>query len=131
MASIAFKDFDSWLQKYGAAWEKGDPDSAMTLFASDALYYETPFDDPMIGREAIYKYWREGAELDQEDIHFSYIILAVEGNVGLAHWRAQFKRLSSEKHVTLDGIFKVEFNDEGICEVFREWWHRTEKPQHE
>ena len=96
-----------------------------------AIYYETPFDDPMIGHEAIYKYWREAAELDQEDISFSYIILTVEGNVGLANWRVQFKRLSSGKHVTLDGIYKVEFNEEGICEVLREWWHRTDKTHHE
>ena len=46
----------------------------------------------------------------------------------VAHWRANFKRLPSGNMVKLDGIFKVEFSDDGKCEVFREWWHRIEEP---
>jgi hypothetical protein len=30
----------------------------------------------------------------------------------------------------LDGIFLLEFNDEGLCRDLREWWHRAEtEPQ--
>ena len=128
MTCIRLKDFDNWLKRYGDAWEKGDSDAAKTLFTSDAQYFETPFDDPMIGIDAIYKYWKDNAELGQEDVSFSYNVLAVDQNIGLAHWRADFKRLSSDTTVKLDGIFKVAFSDDGKCEVFREWWHRIEKP---
>jgi len=98
------------------------------LTIRDAQYYETPFDDPMIGIDVIYKYWKDNAELGQKDVSFSYNVLAVDRNVGLAHWRANFKRLPSGNMVKLDGIFKVEFSDDGKCEVFREWWHRIEEP---
>ncbi len=128
MSFISFKDFDNWLRRYGDAWEKGDSGSTKALFTSDVHYYETPFDDPMIGIDVIYKYWKDNAELGQKDVSFSYNVLAVDGNVGLAHWRANFKRLPTGNMVKLDGIFKVEFSDDGKCEVFREWWHRIEEP---
>jgi hypothetical protein len=63
----------------------------------------------------------------QEDVHFSYEVLAVHKNVGVAYWRAVFIRLPSRKRVTLDGIFRVEFAGDGKCQIFREWWHRLEE----
>jgi hypothetical protein len=127
MSAIRFKDFENWLRKYGDAWEKGDPDAAEALFTSDAQYYETPFDDPMVGLDEIYKYWKDNAILGQEEIHFSYEALAVHKNVGVTHWRANFIRLPSGNRVKLDGIFKIEFSDDGKCQIFREWWHRLEE----
>lgn len=127
MPAISLKDFENWLRKYGDAWEKGDPDATKALFTSDAQYYETPFKDPMIGFDEIYKYWKDNAMLGQEDIHFSYEALAVYNNVGVAHWCANFIRLSSGNRVKLDGIFKIEFSVDGKCQIFREWWHRLEE----
>jgi hypothetical protein len=127
MSAIRLKDFENWLRKYGDAWEKGDPGATEALFTSDAHYYETPFDDPMIGLDEIYKYWKNNAVLGQEEVHFSYEALAVHKNIGVAHWRANFIRLPSGNRVTLDGIFKVEFSDDGKCQIFREWWHRIEE----
>ena len=57
----------------------------------------------------IYKYWKDNAELGQEDVSFSYNILAVNKNISMAHWRANFKRLPSGNRVKLDGIFKLLF----------------------
>ncbi|MCK5204823.1 MAG: hypothetical protein KAR15_13170 [Desulfobacterales bacterium] len=56
----------------------------------------------------------------QEDVHFSYEVLAVHKNVGVAYWRAVFIRLPSRKRVTLDGIFRVEFAGDGKCQIFCE-----------
>ena len=128
MFSISLEHFDNWLRSYGKAWEKGDPNATKELFTSDAQYYETPFEPPMIGLAAIYKYWNDNAVVSQEDVSFSYNLLAVDENVGLAQWRALFKRLPSGNKVTLDGIFKVVFSEDGKCKIFREWWHRIEEP---
>ena len=127
MPAVSLKDFENWLRKYGNSWEKGDPSATEALFTSDARYYETPFDDPLIGLDEIYAYWQDNAALGQKDIHFSYEALAVYKNVGVAQWRANFIRLSSGHRVRLDGIFKVEFSDDGKCQIFREWWHRVEE----
>jgi uncharacterized protein (TIGR02246 family) len=115
----------SWLDAYGAAWETRDPDAAADLFADDVEYYETPFGQPARGREGVRAYWA-GATGNQRDVSFAHDILAVTGNRGLARWRVEFTRVSSGTTVRLDGVFLLEFGDDGRCRSLREWWHRSE-----
>lgn len=44
-----------WVDAYGRAWQRGDPDEAVLLFAEDAAYQEAPF--AAHGRQAIHAYW--------------------------------------------------------------------------
>jgi hypothetical protein len=120
--------FDDWVRAYGRAWETGDPSAVVTLFAADAAYHETPFDEPMVGTEAIRQYWSEGAGLSQRDVRFGFTTLATTDRTGIAHWRASFTRVPSGVGVELDGVLAAEFDGEGRRRVFREWWHRRESP---
>ncbi len=116
------RSFESWLDAYGRAWEGRDPEAAARLFAGDAAYYETPFDEPARGREGIAEYWA-GATGSQQDIRFSSEVLAIAEDRGIARWKVAFTRLSSNVPVELDGIFLVELDGDGLCTEFREWWH--------
>jgi ketosteroid isomerase-like protein len=119
--------FEYWLRAYGQAWEAGDPDAVAALFTADASYHETPFDEPMVGTEELYRYWSEGAEQAQKNVQFSFIILSKAGQTGIARWCASFERIPSGVQVELDGILTADFDPSGQCRVFREWWHRREK----
>jgi len=44
-------------------------------------------------------------------------------SLGIARWQSKFTNLQSGKRVALDCVFLVEFDDDGKCSVFREWWH--------
>ena len=127
MTSPSMYDFENWLDAYGAAWRAGDAHAAIELFSSDVEYYETPFDDPMVGLDAIHQYWSEGAGESQKDVSFSYQALAIVENAGLARWQATFVRIPSGNYVELDGFLMAEFDGAGKCSVFREWWHRQEE----
>jgi uncharacterized protein (TIGR02246 family) len=116
---------ERWLDAYGRAWETMDPDAAVALFTEDASYQETPFDDPMRGRDQIRSYWA-GVPEAQRDIRFEHRILAVVGDRGIAHWRASFTRVPTGATVILDGIFVLDFDREGRCGTLREWWRRRE-----
>jgi ketosteroid isomerase-like protein len=113
---------ESWLQKYGAAWEARDAAIAGPLFTADASYQEMPFDAPMEGRAAIEEYWRR-VTADQRDIRFESRVIAVSGNTGIAHWKATFRVESTGAILTLDGVFVLEFDASGTCKSLREWWH--------
>ena len=117
--------YKTWLDAYGCAWETRDPEAAVRLFTREATYHETPFDEPVRGHTEILEYWSEGAR-SQEDVHFSYEILAVTEREGIAHWRANFRRVPSRTQVKLDGIFLVKLDADGLCTAFREWWHKQE-----
>lgn len=117
--------FTTWLEHYQKAWENRNPGAAVQLFTPDATYQETPFDIPMRGTEEILEYWQE-VPRSQKDIHFDWQILFCDHHLGVAHWRAEFIRISSETKILLDGILTAEFSDEDLCCNFREWWHRQE-----
>ncbi len=117
--------FRSWLEAYKAAWEKRDPDAAAALFAEMAVYQETPYRDPMRGRAAIRAYW-EHVPRTQDEVHFHFEVLAVTGDVGIARWWASFVKIPAGKRVHLDGVAVINFDGEGKCRLFREWWHKRE-----
>jgi ketosteroid isomerase-like protein len=115
--------FESWLDAYKRAWETRDPEAAASLFTANATYQETPFEDPVRGREGIRDYWWDVTRY-QEGIEFSYEVLATTEAGGIAHWRSGFTRLTSNSAVELDGIFLMKFDADDKCTEFREWWHR-------
>jgi uncharacterized protein (TIGR02246 family) len=117
--------FRNWLDAYGRAWRERDPQAAAELYAEDGTYQVTPFLEPMRGREAIRDYWVEVAGTEK-DITFSYEILAVAEEFGIAHWRASFDRTPPGLKTKLDGIFFIHLDASGKCASLREWWHKQQ-----
>lgn len=127
MTEMSLNDFEEWLVSYGAAWQSGDAEAAVRLFADDAMYFENPFVDPMVGKNSIHRYWIEGASQSQKDVQFSHRAIAFVAGKGLAQWKASFVRVPSGNQVELDGFLLAEFDASGKCTLFREWWHRREQ----
>lgn len=123
MKQITFEAFQAWLAAYGKASIENDPQASADLFSEDAEYYETPFAAPLVGREAIYQYWKQGAQ-NLKDKTAEFQILAIDGNRGLARWQATFVPIASGERLALDCLFLAEFDDQQKCRVFREWWHK-------
>jgi hypothetical protein len=121
-------EFVEWLDRYGTAWTSGDPDAVCQLFATEGAYYETPFEPPMVGSEAIRQYWTDGAQNAQRGVKFAATPIAIDGQTGFAQWRATFYRMGSDVFVELDGILAARFDAARRCVEFREWWHRRETP---
>jgi ketosteroid isomerase-like protein len=113
---------ENWLKEYGTAWQTRDAVAAGRLFSADASYHEMPFDPVKHGRAAIQDYWKT-VTADQRDIQFESRIIAVNGNTGVAHWKATFKLQSTGATIALDGVFVLEFAASGECQSLREWWH--------
>jgi len=74
---------ESWLKGYEEAWETLDADKATLLFTENAIYREDLYKDPYQGRENIHKYWTT-VTADQKDVDFTFEILSVKGNTGIA-----------------------------------------------
>ncbi len=119
---------DTWLARYGQAWEQAAPTGAAELFTEDCRYFETPYAEPAIGRAGVLKYWQRVPD-GQADVSFRYRVLAGQAQTVIAHWSASFTRLATRARVDLDGMFLLEFDERGLCSTLREWWHREETPQ--
>jgi len=76
----------------------------------------TPFDEPLLGRAAIYEYW-VGVARTEEKIQFDYEILAVTAGHGIARWRASFVRMPPGLETKLDGIVLISLDARGALPV--------------
>lgn len=133
---------DDFMQGYKAAWEGRDEHLLCSLFAEDGVYHNTPFAEQR-GHAAIEQYWQR-VKL-QEDIHLDYDILARSNAGGVAHWQVTYQVASEElfkiwaastgtnllarkageplPRLALNGVLVAEFNERGLCQVCRLWWH--------
>lgn len=114
-----------WVDAYGRAWQAGDPDAAVSLFAEDATYQETPFAEPARGRAAIHAYWSMVRD-HHEDVEFDYSVLSVVP--ALVHCRAAYVNRKTRVPTRFDGVFLLDFDSENHCTAFREWWHADPEP---
>lgn len=123
---MGLDDFRHWLDRYGRAWVEGDPEAAVRLFSNTAAYHEVPFEAPMVGTEAIRRYWTDGAKNGQANVVFEATPTAFAAGTGHAHWHATFTRVPAGTFVELDGVLMARFDEDMRCTEFREWWHRKE-----
>jgi hypothetical protein len=55
MNELTLERFTTWMTEYGRASAENDPRASANLFAPDARYYESPFDEPMSGRRFVWR----------------------------------------------------------------------------
>lgn len=118
---MKISDFEKWMETIREAWVDKKPNLLKNICTDNVRYYENPFEEPLIGSEAVVKEW-ESVPLTQKDINFTYQIICVKDDIGIAHWTAKFTRIQSNKTDILDGVFVVKLNDLGLCTEFRWWW---------
>lgn len=125
MQKLTEQKFEQWLSAYGAAWQARDAHAFAALFDENALYYWTPFEEPKKGRAEIAAAFNPAVGR-QRDIDFGARVLYVQAQLGAAHWSCSFTRVSTGLRVHLDGVFVVQFDENGAALSFREWWHSDE-----
>lgn len=112
---------DTWLRRYGEAWEARDGDAAARLFAEHAEYHWGPHEPPLAGREAIRDRWSRVTAY-QDKIRFRHEVLGIDGDRGFARWWSEYIRRPGGMREELDGVFVLDFGDDGLCQKLQEWW---------
>jgi ketosteroid isomerase-like protein len=114
-----------WLRAYVGAWETYDPDAVADLFSEDATYSYFPFDKPIRGRLAIVASWLEDKD-PAGTYEARYEPVAIDGNLAVAQGRSRYFKDASRTELEreYDNVFLIEFDDDGRCRSFREWYMR-------
>ena len=122
-------DVRAWLERYVAAWESYDPAAVGALFAEAAEYRYHPADEPIVGRAAIVASWvtPEGAASGRDEpgtYAARYEPYAVEGARAVAvGWSRYWTDASrATERATYDNCFLLEFDDDGRCRAFTEFF---------
>ncbi len=102
-----------WLGDFKAAWVSHDIDAAVSLFADDVEYWETPYrriaDKGMIRRE-----WQ--AILTQQDIKLSLSVFGADNDTYSVMHSLDYMRNGERFH--FEGIYLIRLNAENLCSYF-------------
>jgi hypothetical protein len=119
-----------WLDRYVAAWLSYEPADIGALFSADVAYRYHPYDDPVMGREAVVASWlgesdAEGASSRDEPGTYdaTYSPVAVDGDVVVATGTSTY-RDSPGGAVTKEfrNCFVMRFDASGQCREFTEYY---------
>jgi ketosteroid isomerase-like protein len=112
-----------WLKAYMHAWESYSPEAIGALFTEDAAYSFHPYDQPVVGRQAIVEAWLEDRDAPGT-FSANYAPVAVDGDVAVVNGRSRYFKDSSRSELTKewDNVFVIEFDRDGRCRSFREWY---------
>jgi len=114
---------DAWIKEYVHAWRSNDPESIAALFTEDAMYAYNPWEEPLKGRKEIVADWLR--EPDHPDSwQADYRPMLIQGNRALV---TGLTRYADGK--TYSNLFVIDFDDEGRCHAFTEWYMRHPKPK--
>lgn len=121
-----------WLDRYVAAWLSYDPAAIAALFSDDIAYRYHPYDDPVVGRDAVVSSWLGDDEADGVSTRdepgtydAAYSPVAVDGDVvvatGTTHYRDEpGGPVTKEFH----NCFVMRFDGSGRCSQFTEYYMR-------
>jgi len=110
------------IDEFGRGWSKGKVDMLMEVFAADPVFLETPFSEPLRGRDAVRGYWAE-VPMNQSEITFTSGEIFAVGPWFSAEFRCTFRRRRTGEWVEARGAMFCETDGTKIIEM-RMYWHR-------
>jgi ketosteroid isomerase-like protein len=109
---------NEWIDAYEEAWRSNDPQRIAGLFTEDATYAYDPWGNPLRGREAIVADWlREPDEPDSWEAEYRPMLIHDDRAIVTGVTRYADGKVYSN-------LFVIDFDDEGRCRVFTEWYMR-------
>ena len=119
-----------WLDRYVRAWLTYDPELIGDLFSEDVAYRYHPYDDPIVGREAVVASWfgdssEDGASSRDEPGTYgaSYAPVAVDGDVVVATGTSSYReRPDGPVAKVFHNCFVMRFDAVGRAREFTEFY---------
>jgi hypothetical protein len=117
--------FIAWITAYERAWRTAGTQPLRDLFAVDATYLPAPFDEPVLGLEAIATFWEAEREGPDEAFTLRYEIIAADGGTGVARLEVGY---GDPVTLTYRDLWIIELDDAGLCTAFEEWPFAPDEP---
>jgi ketosteroid isomerase-like protein len=112
----------SLIDTLGKGWSKGDLDLLMSVYASEAVFVETPFSEPLRGIDAVRRYWAD-VPFHQSEVTFTSGEIFAAGPWFSTEFKCVFRRRRTGEWVEARGAIFCETTADRITEM-RMYWHR-------
>jgi uncharacterized protein (TIGR02246 family) len=115
-----------WLAAYEAAWRTAGTEGLAGIFADDASYLQSPYEEPVVGLNAIRQMWGEEREGPDEAFTIATEIVAVDGPIAVVRAEVHYGDPVRQEYRDL---WIVNLGDEGRCYRFEEWPYWPGEPR--
>lgn len=120
MKKLTKTHLEEWLQAYGDSWSNADAEAAVALFDEDCMFYSSPFELPLEGRDAIRAYWAQIPGY-QTNVRFHWQVFETRSLMALVYCQVFFTALPGGEATELNGVMELKFGTNGQCKQVREW----------
>lgn len=112
----------AWVEAYEAAWRDDDVDAVGELFTADAVYRPSPYEDAIVGLDAIKDFWPE-----DDGTSFTMVAapVAVDGATAVVRVLVRYDRPRRQEYTDL---WLLHFDDDGRVDSFEEWAYWPGRP---
>lgn len=119
-----------WLDSYLKAWKSYDQTSIEALFSPDVSYRYHPYDEPIVGREAVVASWLGEGEYEGASsrdapgtYNDSYHPVAVDGDIAVAVGTSTYTDSpGGPVKAVYHNCWVLRFDAEARCCEFTEWY---------
>jgi len=123
-------DAQEWLERYVAAWNSYDEDAIAALFSEDVVYRYHPYDEGIVGRDAVVASWlgesgtNDASTRDDPGTYdATYSPVAVDGDDVVATGESSYRDTPDGPVVRVyRNCFVMLFDDAGRCREFTEYY---------
>ncbi len=110
------------IDTFGKGWERTHPETMLSVFADDPVFFESPFSEPLRGRDALRQYWAD-TPYHQADVKFTSGEIFTVGPWFSTEIKVTYRRRRTGELVDTRGALFCETDGDRITEM-RMYWHR-------
>ena len=107
-----------WLAAYEAAWRVPGTEGLAEIFTSDASYRQSPYQEPVVGLDAVRRMWDEEREGPDEVFTLATDIVAVDGPTAVVRAEVRYGDPLRQEYRDL---WIMQLGGDGRCNWFEEW----------
>ena len=112
----------TWVDRYIAAWRRSDAADLGDLFTEDVAYRTSPYEEPMVGYDALAEFWVGDADAD---FAVTAEPVAAEGDRAVVRLEVDYR---GDKPQQYRDLWVLRFADDGRVADFEEWAYWPGKP---
>jgi ketosteroid isomerase-like protein len=106
-----------WVEAYEQAWRTPGTAAIPALFTADATYLHSPYEEPVVGVDAIGRMWEEDRE-PNEVFTLSTEVVAVDDQTAVVRAEVQY---GQPVHQEYRDMWILQVEADGRCSRFEEW----------
>jgi hypothetical protein len=108
----------AWVRAYECAWRTAGTEPVRRLFSGEATYQLSPYEEPIVGLDAIAVMWDRERTGPDERFTMSSEIVAVEVGTAVVYLEVLYDGPPPRQYRDL---WVLRFDEAGRCREFQEW----------